>query len=186
VSSPPPGDNPYAAPLSQTGASDALVSRDVNRGSSHVAWVLVFLGNLIVPLLCGWQMTGSGGHVGIVLAIVPMWCLGHYVVDSYRTVRGPLLAGGLCVGLSQVVPVIQVIAGLVGVGIASRMFHDAPPGQDPDIGLTHLTEPGAFVATLVTGALLLVAAAVLGLLLRITLRSLGWLKDGRDEPVPAI
>jgi hypothetical protein len=151
-----------------------------------VAWALVFLGNLFVPLLFGWGMTGDGGHIGIVLAILLMWCLGHRVVDSYRTIRGPLLTGGLCVGLSQVVPSIQFAAGMVGVGIASRMFHDGPPGHDPDIAFPHLTEAGAFVATLLTGAMLMIAAALVGLLLRTILRALGWLEDGRDEPLPAI
>jgi hypothetical protein len=95
VSSPPPDDNPYAAPLSQTGFSDSLGSRHEYRGGWHVAWDLVFLGNVGVPLYFGWGMTGSGGHVGIVLAIVFVWCLGHHVVSSHRTVRGPLIAGGL-------------------------------------------------------------------------------------------
>jgi hypothetical protein len=65
------------------------------------------------------------------------------------------------------------------------MFHDVSTGHDHDILLPHVTEPAAFLATLITGALLLVAAAVLGLLLRTTLRALGRLKDRRDEPLLA-
>jgi hypothetical protein len=186
VPSPPTDDNPYAAPLSQTGQSDALGRGAENREALHVPWALVFLGNLIAPMMFGWGTTGSGGHVGIILAVVLLWWLGYHFVATYRMVRGPLLAGGLCVGLSQVFPLIHMMAGIVGVGLASKVFHEGPPGQHPDLKLTHLTEPGAFLATLVTGAQLMVAAWVFGLLLRTILRALGWPEDGRDEPLPAI
>jgi hypothetical protein len=78
-----------------------------------------------------------------------------------------LLQGGLIVGLSQVFPILHLVAGLLGMMISTKIFPRPPTVQgierfDKEIQGVYC---GA-LTTLITGGLLMAIALVIGLLIR--------------------
>lgn len=120
------------------------------------AWTLVFACNLIVPLSLAWQMSEHAGRIGIGLAIVVYWMIGLVTcADGGRRGGRPLVAGGIWVALSQLLPIAQILAGLAGVWSWAAIS-----GQEH----RPLSVLGGFTMTIVTGGLLLTLAEVIGLI----------------------
>ncbi|MCE9531831.1 MAG: hypothetical protein K8T89_12010 [Planctomycetes bacterium] len=121
----------------------------------HIAWPFVLAANLIVPL--GWGMDETRGDAiwGMVAAIPLFWLAGHGICAESRKSGSVLVMGGIVVALLQIVPILHITAGIVGVSLA------AGPGMHK---LT--TFLGGFVATLITGGLLLLVALPFGMWVR--------------------
>lgn len=124
------------------------------------AWVVVLLLNLPVPLLLGFAVASQVSALGMLAGIVVVWLAGHFFVTRVREVRGTLLVGGVFVGISQVLPITQVVAGLAAIEVLTRRGQLESPAD-------------AFAVTLLTAALLAVVALVMGLVLR----AVCWLLD---------
>ena len=150
MSTPETVENPYAAPQ-----SPIVFDRTGEPGAGlrwHLAWATVFGVNLIVPLWLGWDMTSGVGRVGLVLAIVLWLLLGHLLCARSRKLRFLLVAGGVCVGLSQLLPLLQIWAGMNSGMIISM----ASGFSDRATGLY------GFLMTLLTGGQLILVAIVSG------------------------
>jgi hypothetical protein len=174
------GRNPYEAP--RTSATEGLSKRAVDRryaSGLHLAWVIVFLLNLVTPLLFGWSRTESSGRIGMLIAAFLLLALGYGACGTARGIARPLVAGGILVAISQFFPLIQIIAGLIGMGIGSAAGQVDGRG---DIGPGFVrTETGGFLVTLVTGGLLMTAALVAGAFLRI-ITPWHWWSDRPEGP----
>jgi hypothetical protein len=119
----------------------------------------VYVANLPVPLLLGWDVTCNGGRVGMAAATAPVLAVSLPVVPRWRWLRVPLVIGGVALALAQAFFVVQFMVGILSQAAVGRM------GFEPGVGLGapgHLTEPGGFVVTLLTGGPLLVVAWVCG------------------------
>jgi hypothetical protein len=81
-----------------------------------LAWTVVLAANLIVPLPLGLEITEGGGRIGMALAILAWWTLGLIACGRHPDLARSLIVGGLVVGLSQLVPVLQVAAGFAALG----------------------------------------------------------------------
>jgi hypothetical protein len=150
--------DPYAPPT-HAGPGEAV--RRLMTPRAILGWIAVFLLNMVVPLLFGWSMTRDGGRVGMAVASLALFAVGCGICTARRGLVAPLF-----VGLSQVVPVLQILAGSIGVEVALALR--VAVGSDLS---TRLTEAGGFVVTLVTGGLLMAASLVAGLLLRLLARA---------------
>lgn len=154
-SNPPPPDP----------AASAGEGRPRARGGTllwHHAWTIVFAANLVAPTMFARGMVGEGGRVGMGVAVALLWLAGDLAgVRSPRS-RPVLLCGGLAVALTQFVPLLQFIAGLIGLRVGGLVL-PIPRGEFGFPG--ELSGPAAFVVTLVTGALLLLASWLVGLTL---------------------
>jgi hypothetical protein len=74
--------------------------------------------------------------------------------------RRVLIIGGGLVAGSQLVPVIQIIAGFVAAAITDRLTGSTLLPINDDLPI--LTESSGFLATMITGVALILASAVVG------------------------
>ncbi len=84
-----------------------------------------------------------------------------------------MVVGGVAVALSQVFPIVQMMAGLVGFAVAKRI---GVPVDVRDGGMDWAAGPpnadtvvAGFVVTMITGGLLLLASIAAGLAIRAVL-----------------
>lgn len=131
------------------------------RSSGHDwqwGWALAVVANLPVPLLFGFAVVAHGGLFGMLAGIVAFWLVGAAVVACVPRLRAVLVYGGAVLALTQVLPVLQIVAGVVAV----ELFDTTP---EP------MSELTGFLVTLVTGGQL----ALVVLLCRVSCSVLGWL-----------
>lgn len=134
----------------------------------HLAWAGVFVANSIVPLWLGWEVTRRGGWVGMVAATAATFLFGFLVGPRWRSLRITIVAGGTVTAPSQVFPLVQIAAGVLSLRAVDSL------GFEPDEGLGNshsLTDPGAFLVTLLTAGLLQAAAFACGTVVRATGRA---------------
>jgi len=124
-------------------------------------WTWVYIVNLPVALFLGALVTTANGAVGMWLGVLALFLVGRRACFVARESMLTVVYGGWVVAAFQFFPMGQIAAGLVGVGVAQGSMglahHDLGPID---------TALGGFMATIVTGLLLIFAAAVLGLLTR--------------------
>jgi hypothetical protein len=147
--------NPYASPRFRSdSASNTIAARHILR-PIFVAWTIVFALNLVVPGLLGWSFTRDGGRIGMVVAVVLSLLVGGWVCAVARRIGLTLVVGGAFVAASQFVPLLQVVAGLIGVWVGAAL------GQVNEERV--FNEFSGFLVTMTTGSLLMGTALVAGL-----------------------
>jgi hypothetical protein len=176
--------NPYQEPMYGAGNSHTI-DRSVRCGDRrhYFAWVVVFVFNMAVPLLFGWEETRDHGKVGLMVAALLLLALGCLICAADRRLATPLIAGSAMIGITQVFPLLQIVAGLLGMSVGRALGlgahgRDAGPGR---IG----SEAGGFVVTLVTGGILMAVSAGSGMLIRLLTPSRWWptaLERSREFP----
>ena|SRR5215469_8051735 len=159
-----PSVNPYASPQSEsTDSSRTGRSDGDNLKRLYFGWLTVFALNVIVPLLIGLGVTTSGGRIGMLLAMLVLLALGFWICARAREVGFALVVGGVAVALSQVFPILQVMAGIFGFALAESIGLSGPRGGDLE------TLAAGFAVTLATGGLLAAASLAAGLGIRAAL-----------------
>jgi hypothetical protein len=118
-------------------------------------WLVVFCLNLIIPLMCGLDVTSAHGRTGMTVAIVLLWLWADVAGRRNGALGFALVVGGAFMGVIQFLAIGPVMAGIVAMNVAVAL------GQASEV--THVsTELGGFIATVVTGGLLQAAALVVG------------------------
>jgi hypothetical protein len=131
-------------------------------------WILVFAANLAVPMLFASSLIAGNGALGIVagmlcllgVSIVVQLQLPHMVKWARRA--------GIVIAVSQVLPILQILAGEIGIEIATslRLSKEMNADEIDAMAYPPMFFSAAFVATIVTGAILLIAVAVVSILLK--------------------
>ena len=121
----------------------------------HFAWAGVFSANLIVPLWLGWEITRNGGRVGMFIAIAVLLASSLLALSRRPELRKSVVAGGVFTALTQVLPLVQMAAGLLSLSVVDQCCFEA----------------GGFLVTILTAGLLLVAALACGVIIRATGRA---------------
>lgn len=136
-----------------------------------IQWTVVVLCNLVVPLFVGWSLTQGFGQIGILLAVLLALVFGYWA-----SVYMPLpvlftLRGGMLVALSQFMPILQLIVGMVTIDFfrKTRII----PEESLDRG--NIGFLGAFLLTATVGSILMAISCGLGLLLRLVTPDRWWL-----------
>ena len=154
---------------------------DANRRGQkriYLAWVAVFAFNMAVPLLFGLSMINWRGMIGMAVAIVVLMATGCWICATFREFGVSLVIGGMLIGLTQMVPILQFIAGMVGVTIGEVLgvFHmgdeDSP---------TRINEFGGFIVTLITGTILITMSAASGFLFLRLIPDHWWRRRGKSS-----
>jgi hypothetical protein len=159
----PDATNPYLAPqYSEAGLAKEPGFEGKNAMRLYVAWPVVFALNLVMPGLFGLMSTDGAGRVGMLVGTCFLLVCGFWICSSARNIGFALVVGGVPVALSQVVPIIQMVAGTLAFAFAEALGLVGPGGA---MG-TATSAAGGFVLTLTTGGLLMAAALVAGLALR--------------------
>jgi len=123
-----------------------------------VLWTLVYAANLVMPALLGLPAVQGLGFAGVGLAIVALWFAGLPIGDKNPRVLRRLARGGVVVALSQLLPVLQIAAGTLAL-----ILTDVLPGAAAERSLELISDPmRGFMATAMTGGLLLSAALMFG------------------------
>jgi hypothetical protein len=128
------------------------------------AWLFVFATNLAVPLLFSSSVTQAHGSLGMVFAILALLTLGGFLCTYHRELSRALLIGGVLIAMTQLIPIPQILAGWIGLAIGNALGLAEFSRGDQPARLT--SEFGGFVVTLITGGILITAAACIGLTLR--------------------
>ncbi len=125
-----------------------------------LAWLGVFAANLILPLFFAWSITRDAGRIGMLGAVLGLLATGALAGLARCRVGIALVVGGVPVALSQLVGAPQIYAGSRGLLVAEAMgqMGKTRPG-DPVGDMT--SELGGFIATVVTGGILMGAALAL-------------------------
>ena len=71
---------------------------------------------MAVPLLFSLALTDQHGRLGMSVAALFLLTIGCVICAANRKLAVALLAGGALVALSQLLPGLQIIAGMVGMG----------------------------------------------------------------------
>lgn len=153
--------NPYQAPASLEGETPLAPGRLPVR--LLAGWTALFLLNMPLPLLFAGEVTRNHGRSGVFVASAALWLLGCWVCVAQRKTGFALAVGGAPVALSQIVPFLQIMAGMVA--LTAGEFFQQIENKDDALGQV-VSEPGGFLLTMITGGLLMSAALVLGLLMR--------------------
>jgi len=152
-----PLDNPYVAPTSDLVAHPrSAVSPDTWR----YLWLLGYALNLIVPGLFGSGTLSPAGVTGLVAAVLLIGAMEFAILAWRPSWTRPAAKGAILVALTQLFPVLQMISGMVAVGLACRMTGTESLLDDNHFG-QKLDLVGGFLATALT-ALPLLATSIVG------------------------
>ncbi len=122
-----------------------------------IAWSCVYAVNLIGPVYWGSMVTRDGGRVGMLIGIIVVFVLGWRVCYVSRSTVLTVVYGGWIVAASQFLPILHLFAGGIGIAAAEPMS-----GGDGNLN----TVLGGFIATLVTGCILIALAAAFGVIIQ--------------------
>lgn len=125
-----------------------------SKGPMIAAWIVVFHANLPVPLLFGVMFTHKAGRWGIIVAILILLTLGAFVVSWSRRGGLAVVVGGWIVATSQFWPLLQFYAGIVGLSVAHGEGKKGPSDREDEMG--------GFIATILTGGILITVALAIG------------------------
>ena len=163
----PPAMDDSDGLLDEPGASSPVVRNEPGGGNLrwHHVWTAVLAANMIVPMMFakGMSSVGEGAHIGMGLAVGLLWLIGDLAGVRSLRIRRALTWGGAAVALSQALPILQVVAGVVGLGLVRRLFRLR--GDEFGFIAGKMPESAVFLATFLTGGLLFFAAYVAGLIL---------------------
>jgi hypothetical protein len=154
--------NPYQAPVGFEGNEPVAATRRLPI-RLLVGWTAVCLLNMPLPLLLAGEVTKHHGRTGMLVASATLFLVGAWVCVAQPKLGLALVVGGAPIALSQIVPFLQIMAGLVALAVGE--FFQQVENQD-DVPGQVVSEPGGFILTMITGGLLMGAALTLGLLMR--------------------
>jgi hypothetical protein len=157
--------NPYEPPSEAVRSSSSHEQALARSGVlTYIAWIFIFAINMAIPLLFGASMTEQHGRLGMSVAALLLLVLGSYICAANRKLAVALLAGGAVVALTQLFPILHIIAGMIGMTVGQALGHATLDSDDSPSRIT--SEYGGFVVTFVTGGILMAGSLFIGVLLR--------------------
>ena len=127
----------------------------------YEASIAVFLFNMIVPLYFALEDVPDAGRVGIMAAAM-LWLASGFLISAVdRKNFAFFIAGAMMIGLTQMLPILQILAGLIGEMLATLVRI-----QLISFETTVRNEVNGFITTLVTRGILIAASGVCGLFFR--------------------
>ena len=154
--------SPEANPYQASSTVDTTSVAEVPRGwFQQVRWPAVFALNLIVPLMLATNFVPEKGNVGLASAIVVLYLAGWLFCRLGPECERSLIRGGALIALTQLFPILQVLAGLLAFGIMASLGA-AVDADNANFGIQR--ERDAFAITMMVGLMLMSLAAGLGVL----------------------
>lgn len=154
-------DNPYQPPASPAGEIAPGSALDWSP-FAMVAWPVVLILNLATPVLFASSMTGEHGKLGVVAAVVVFLVIGWLACFARPKLANRLLAGSAILAVTQIFPVIQIVAGSVAVSIGGAIgAAEVNEWEDPRL----TSELGGFVVASITGVVMAGVSMAVGYLL---------------------
>ena len=155
-------NNPYAAPLSRSVPVDPLDGQGPK--PRPVTWTVLYVTNLIVPGLLGFQaVEGPLGTIGMVAAVIFFYGVTVACGERWKSLYLPGCIGAGFVAFSQFYPMLQLYAGMGGLLVSEFVFGVGAQGG--------LSFAPAALTTVVTGLLLLTVAMIIGVVGAVIVRT---------------
>lgn len=144
--------NPYAPPRSSVGNEE---SKNLN-SLSEWKYTIVFLANLPVPAFAGVTCTDYLGRVGMFLGFTVAYITGLLVCRHNEEFEKRITVGGAFVACSQLIPVIQLLTGVIAIALWN-LVQKRGPGDEPVQGFT-----AGFFVTMAGGATMFGVSQIVG------------------------
>lgn len=175
--------NPYLPPTTASTVEELSDAPVANAPSNlYGKWMVVFALNMIMPGLLGWIVTSDQGRLGMIAGALLMLC-GGWTVCYYRpAIAAKTILGAVPIALSQLFPILQFIAGMIGFALADGLGLSI----DDELVGPITSELGSLVVTVVTGSILITEAAVVGWLLSLALPLLGIGRRGKVQQIASV
>ena len=160
--------NPYESP--QT--IDAKFRQEVSEDSPwkiYIQWTLVLGFNLIVPLYLAQMIVDSMGKVGVYGGVMVIYGIGLGLCVKMPWIAKTLNAGGFAVGISQLFPVLQLVAGFIAIGAVG--YGRIVLGSTSNSWAKIDTVMSGFTTTLITGGFLTLVSIGVGKIILMALHS---------------
>jgi hypothetical protein len=180
--------NPYDPPLATLPDDTMSVQhQDDKPNRNHfIVWPIVFALNLIVPLLFGGSMLRERGMIGLSVAVAFFLIAGWYICYMSPFISIRLLVGAGITAISQLFPIIHVLAGLIAVATLSKL---GLATDENDVGIgTISSEAGGFMMTMITGSIIAAFALIVGFLVMLLgggIKSM-WNRGTQVSPSPPL
>ncbi|CAN5578847.1 hypothetical protein BH11PLA2_BH11PLA2_48600 [soil metagenome] len=132
-------------------------------------WTIVFIANCLVP---GWLgilfCYRSGGLIGMALGVFFLWLFSLFLVKCSCFIYRSLDLGGGVLALTQFLPVLQILAGVLALQFWYMLCPLPPDPASIRAIYSHLSddpilaEVGGFVVSVLAGQSLLTLAFIIG------------------------
>ena len=164
--------NPYQAPSTNVAPQGRR-----SRWRWNGAFVVIFVVNLIVPALMATSVLRATALLGVVIGIAVMFLFGSWICSHGRTFALIFVRGSALVALSQITFSPQFMAGAISIN-AARLVGVVGPDVNGNAPVIETSLGGCFV-TILTAAILMLAAATIGLILRLITPARWWVSGDR-------
>lgn len=130
-----------------------------------IDWTFVFVLNLILPVLLGWQITNSSAKFGAAIVTSVFYAIGLWACVRLPRYFVAIAKGGLFIAVFQFVPILHIVFGSIAMGVAELMGHVTPDPFDLQNDTTGTVNSitGGMIVTLLTGTPLIFIAVAVGL-----------------------
>lgn len=123
-------------------------------------WALVVCLNAAVPMMFATAVVDSAAHWVVVSGLVLVFLSGALICLQFAWLRRRILAGSYVVGVSQLFPIVHMIAGAIALQISETIGF---AGGFDDVGTQNMTNPLAiFLVIFITAAVLALVALAIG------------------------
>ncbi len=136
-----------------------VVRRDT---ASCIAWPILFIANMVIPLYFGLSLTERPGRLGMLMGACLLLALGWLVCFYKPRIARITIWGSVLTAASQPFPILHALLGLLGVYMLESMGAS-------HVGVGQIDALEAFLLTLFVGIGLLTSALGLGTLLSLVL-----------------
>ena len=170
--------NPYRAPNADStdGPWHARVGRQLR--FTVAAWVIIFLLNLPFPLFCGMDVTSGIATLGMFAAIVLLLSAGVVLCVRLPGVMRTLMIGSVVTAISQFLPLLQIVAGLLAISAAKVLGLLAVATQFGNMRTVSFF--GGLLITLITAGIMMLVALGSGWILQLVYRLIRKLRSNSD------
>ena len=168
--------NPYASPVGEQTRPTS------NRRMVLIAvliWPLVLLLNVALPAFFGWPMYRETGLVGVVSALLLILVMGWTVCIRRPHIARSAFVGLALVTVSQVVPIVQVTAGVFTCFLCEITGLMVNPPEKRGFSYVLTSEAAGFFATMLSALLMLLVVGAIS-----TLSNLLWSHLARPATTP--
>ena len=159
--------NPYQAP-----SADVARQGRRSRWKWNRAFAVVFVVNLIVPGLMATSVSRATALLGAVIGIAMMFLVGSWICSQGRMVALIFVRGSALVALSQITFSPQFMAGAIAIN-TGRFVGVVGPDVNGNAPIIE-TSLGSCFVTILTGGILMSAAATIGWILRLITPARWW------------
>lgn len=170
--------NPYLPPDGSSATEvvrETLAPRTVRPLFRVAGWNAAAASNMVFCGIAGWAQTAGSGRQGMILGCLFIHAIGSFMSCSKPQFAKIMTSGAIPLCLSQFFPILQMISGMFAVRLVTSMglSEEISRGVPSQIS----NQPGAFLATCLTAAPMLIICGAVGL----TIEWLGRILRGRSS-----